>query len=143
LLFFVAESSGSEISMPMELQLTEQQYNPQYSAPAEQQQQYTPEYSASAEQQQQYTPQVQPPTSTTQVTSPAVTPTQNQAGSSSKEQTFQQTELYQPVAPHGTDKTIIGYYGEYGNLVLVMTTKSVKLHLNRIHQLITLRSPVL
>lgn len=102
--------------MPMEQQSTEQQYNPQYSVPAEQQQ-YTPEYSASAEQ-QQYNPQVQPPTSTTQVTSPAVTPTQNQAGSSSSEQTFQQTDLYQPVAPHGTDKTIIGYYGEMTYLVL-------------------------
>jgi hypothetical protein len=92
--------------MPAEQQIAEQQYNTQSTVPADQQQQqqYTSE---SAE--QQYTPQV-PPLSTSQVTSPAATPTQNQVGSS--EQAFQQTELYQPVAPHGTDKKIIGYYGK-------------------------------
>ncbi|KAL3768546.1 hypothetical protein ACHAWO_011501 [Cyclotella atomus] len=100
-----AGSSGSDVSMPAEQQIAEQKYNTQSTVPADQQQQQQQYTSESAE--QQYTPQV-PPLSTSQVTSPAATPTQNQVGSS--EQAFQQTELYQPVAPHGTDKKIIGYY---------------------------------
>ena len=39
--------------------------------------------------------------------------TQNQPQAGSTGQTYPQTQLYQPVAPHGTSKTIIGYYGEH------------------------------
>lgn len=39
--------------------------------------------------------------------------TQNQPQAGSTGQTYPQAQLFQPVAPHGTSKTIIGYYGEH------------------------------
>lgn len=101
-LFVKVGSSGPDYSVSAETQPT-----PQYSVPAEQQ--YTPQYSVPSE--QQYTP---PVTSTT-----PLAPETPQTGLSN-EQTYPQTQLYQPVAPHGTSKKIIGYYGEILSMIFLM-----------------------
>lgn len=91
-LFVKVGSSGPDYSVSAETQPT-----PQYSVPAASEQQYTP-----------------PVTSTT-----PLAPETPQTGLSN-EQTYPQTQLYQPVAPHGTSKKIIGYYGEILSMIFLM-----------------------
>ena len=82
------------------------------SAPVEQQ--YTPQAQTTPQTtlQQQYTPQV--PFSTTGTTPQVAAPVPPAAPPTGNAGTTQHSsaQFYQPVAPHGTSKKIIGYYGE-------------------------------